>query len=344
MEIAETMQKIQELCPDLLTSGASKEEILRRFLREMQLKGNFYQEIEMSSRFVDSHQDISSPTDIIDIHSHAFYEVMYCREGDLQYLLGSTRYQLRRGDIIFVPPETSHSPLCMEELKHPYHRYVLWLSTEFMERALANNPDALPDCGKPFLLRTAGTRWEFLQQLFQRACVESEMRATGWELNLGCLALQILVMLQRAINDHFPAPAETPELPDRLLAYIQDHLSEKITLERTARDFLVSESTIRQVFQKRLGISFYRCVTQCRLIRAKSLIQQGFSMDQVSLMVGFSDYSAFYRAFKQNFGIPPTEYRRLISAHRHFPLPTAASHPSQLTMQKPDPESKHFLP
>lgn len=333
MEMAETMQKIRELCPDLLTSGASKEEILRRFLKEMQLDGNFYQEMEMSSRFVDSHQDISSPTDIIDIHSHAFYEVMYCREGDLQYLLASTRYQLHQGDIVFIPPETSHSPLFMEELEHPYHRYVLWLSTEFMERALANNPDALPDCGKPFLLRTTGTRWEFLEQLFHHACMESEMRSAGWEISLGCLALQILVMLQRAINDYYPAPAETPELPDRLLAYIQDHLAEKITLERAARDFLVSESTIRQVFQKRLGISFYRCVTQCRLIRAKSLIQRGFSMEQVSLMVGFSDYSAFYRAFKQHFGIPPTEYRRLVSVRKHPVPPTMPHHEAHSNME-----------
>ena len=315
MKLDETLQLFYTIYQKDLDAGVPKETLLRQFLQKLNSSGNFYQEMEMSSRFVDSHQDTSHLSDVIDMHSHAFYEILFCKEGSPQYLLGSSRYQLQPGDIIFIPPGVSHSPLFTDQSGRTYHRYVLWLSREFVDRAMQADAGSLPGCSQPILLRTAGTNWSFLEQLFRRACLESETRYSGWRINLGCLALQVLVLLHRALTDTVTIPTlpETPELSDRLLAYIHAHLSEKITLESTAREFLVSESTIRQTFQKQMGISFYRCVTQCRLIRAKSLIQQGDSMEQVSAQVGFADYSAFYRAFRQHFGISPKEYRRLLN-------------------------------
>ena len=60
-----------------------------------------------------------------------------------------------------------------------------------------------------------------------------------------------------------------------------------------------------------MGVSFYRCVTQRRLIAAKALILDGHPLENVGQQVGFSDYSSFYRAFKQEYGIPPRQYRKL---------------------------------
>ena len=315
MKLDETLSLFYSIYQKDLDRGVPKELLARQFLQQLTSSGNFYQEMEMSSRFVESHRDTSHLSDRIEVHSHCFYEIIFCKEGSPQYILGSSRYQLQPGDIVFVPPGVSHSPLLTDRSCRTYHRYVLWLSQEFVDRTLQADPGFQPACTGPVLLRTAGTGWAFLEQLFYRACLESETRYPGWRLNLSCLALQVLVLLHRALNDTVTVPAlsETPELSDRLMAYIQAHLSEKITLETTAREFLVSESTVRQAFQKQMGISFYRCVTQCRLIRAKSLIQQGDSMEQVSLQVGFTDYSAFYRAFRHHFGISPTEYRRLLT-------------------------------
>ena len=60
-----------------------------------------------------------------------------------------------------------------------------------------------------------------------------------------------------------------------------------------------------------MGVSFYRCVTQRRLISAKSFIEQEIPLEDVGRRVGFSDYSTFYRAFKKEFGISPRQYRKL---------------------------------
>ena len=128
--------------------------------------------------------------------------------------------------------------------------------------------------------------------------------------------ITLLTQLNRAYQDtaSYPLHAEKPALLDRAMAYIEENLSGKITLEEAARRLFVSQSTITQTFRKKMGVSFYRCVTQRRLIAAKSLIGEGVQLESVGQLVGFSDYSTFYRAFKQEFGISPRQYRKLQEA------------------------------
>ena len=90
---------------------------------------------------------------------------------------------------------------------------------------------------------------------------------------------------------------------------------EPITLADTAKHFWVSESKISQTFRQKLGSSFYRCVTQRRLIAAKSLIIQGIPLNEVNERVGFADYSTFFRAFKREYGIAPSQFRELQAGH-----------------------------
>lgn len=277
---------------------------------------NFYQEMEMYSRYVNAHMDENRCGDIVQLHSHSFYEILYTQSGRIQYLLGDERYSLKQGDIVFVPPGLSHRPLITEPLEEPYRRYVLWISAEYIEQIRSISPDEniVPSEGK--ILRTSGTSMgELLHRHFRQAVDENSGKASGWQCALYATALQTLVQLHRAFCDiraHTPA-AEKQELLDDVLAYIKGSLSEKITLKNTARRFLVSESTISQLFRKRLGVSFYHCVTQYRLIEAKNLITDGEPPGSVYGSVGFADYSAFYRAFKQEYGMSPREYRSWIN-------------------------------
>lgn len=124
----------------------------------------------------------------------------------------------------------------------------------------------------------------------------------------------LLLLSQLLRLDPAPVPpvqADSMDLIDQILSYIEIHLSEKISVSQVARQFYVSESTVCQTFRKKLGISFYRCLTQRRLVLARGLIAGGqSSMDSIAQQAGFSDYSAFYRAFKGEFGISPREYRK----------------------------------
>ena len=103
MKLSE-MQKYKELVSAHKRSEISNEELQKTFITDGAILSNLYQEMEMDSDSVDCHDDVNYTKDSIQLHSHTFYEMLYCRSGNVQYLLGAERYRVRRGDIIFIPP------------------------------------------------------------------------------------------------------------------------------------------------------------------------------------------------------------------------------------------------
>ena len=165
--------------------------------------------------------------DSIQLHSHTFYEMLYCRSGNVQYLLGAERYRVRRGDIIFIPPGISHRPpvlrsacrtlfpLCDMDPPGIYEEYPAVLGF-------------IP-LSDPVLLRTQDSGWEYMERYFQSACREAKIRQEGYEACISSITVQLLIHLTRACT-HSKATeplTEKKELLDELIRYIEDHLAEK---------------------------------------------------------------------------------------------------------------------
>ena len=126
---------------------------------------------------------------------------------------------------------------------------------------------------------------------------------------------QMLVHLTRAVKeaDTYASAAPKEDLLEKVLDYVRENMAGRITLSETARYFHISESTLTHLFSREMGMGFYRCVTQRRLAEAKNQIARGLSMEETGRTVGYSEYSAFYRAFRTEYGISPLQYRKMIA-------------------------------
>lgn len=265
---------------------------------------------EMASRFVDAHQELSLPGEEEPPHVHPFYELVYCTAGSIDYLVGTEHYHVNRGDLISIPPGVIHGSVSPEQSAESCRRYVLWLSQEFTQIYTSLFPtEGIPDSHFPSLFRTAGTAPEYISDSFRQCVQECEQRHFRWEAAVFGIATELCVQLARSWQGN--QVEDKPELLDRILSHVEAHLAEKITLPDIAARFWVSQSTISQLFRKKMGTSFYRYVTLRRLTEAKTLIRTGIPMDQISIAVGFQDYSTFYRAFKAEFSISPAQYRKM---------------------------------
>ena len=308
------LRQLTKDVPDL--QGPALQQWLQEQIRSLGMDPNaIYQELEMMSRYVDTHQDINYSNANLQLHSHVFYELLYCCcDCGAEYLVGSERYRLQAGDIVFVPPGISHRPLLPEQMEVPYERYVLWLSGEFMGQYASLLPYPFTEKqAQASLLRTRGTAWEHLGDLFLAGVQETEQQLDGWEAAVIGNTIQLLTQIKRAtdLRHAHALKAEKPELLDRITAYIEKNYARSMTIDQLSREFFISSSTVSHLFQQKLGVSFYRYVTQRRLIAAKTLIERGALLEDVAVQVGFSDYSGFYRAFKKEFGISPRQYRAL---------------------------------
>lgn len=296
----------------ILNQGLSKEQILEKLY--INYDGKVYQEFEMDSLWVDTHEDESTSKTRVEQHTHCFYEIIYCTSGKVEYLLGTERYAIQKQDIIIVPPGIIHCPIRLLDTETPYKRYVLWVSQLFAEWMRQIEPDIM-DFKQAVVVRTAEKNWEDLEEYFLNGLRESGRSAPGWEVSLVGNTAQLLVQLARAVRKLEPVyKSREQDLLEQVLEYIQKNLCKRISVEETARVFHVSPSTLTHLFPQEMSISFYRCVTQRRLAEAKKQIAQGRSMEEISLMVGFSDYSAFYRAFKSEYGVSPAFYKKKVQS------------------------------
>lgn len=314
MKLSE-MRKLSQSFPQPI-ENLSEDHILEVLQNIAVDPGNFYQELEMDSPYVDTHRDISYSNSNVQFHSHTFFEFLCCcNTCGAEYLIGTERYKLQKGDIILIPPGISHRPLLPANMQEPYIRDVLWINADFVNTLSDTIPD-ITDLGRitPNLFRATGTRWEYICDLFHQGVQEASAKNLGWQLMVTANTITILIHVLRASHDFYAKPqkAEKPELLDQFISYVEQHLANKITLREIAHHFYISESTVTQTFRKKMGISFYRYVIQRRLIASKTLIETGIPLESVAEQVGFTDYSSFFRAFKQEYGISPRQYRKML--------------------------------
>ena len=130
---------------------------------------------------------------------------------------------------------------------------------------------------------------------------------------------------------------------NRALAFVEAHLREDFRVEEIARASAISRYHLNRVFAAATGYSLWRYVMLRRLTEAAMLLRQS---DQdilhIALAVGYDSHSVFSRAFRAEFGISPSEFRRVGAPH---PLPIVQpiiwSVPMNITVATP--QEKHGL-
>ena len=97
---------------------------------------------------------------------------------------------------------------------------------------------------------------------------------------------------------------------EKASAFIMEHLSENISLEDTAQAVNVSSFYLSKLFKEEKNVNYVTYVTDARMEKARSLLKDPLlSIKEISAEVGFNDQNYFSRAFRNKFGMTPTEFR-----------------------------------
>lgn len=97
-----------------------------------------------------------------------------------------------------------------------------------------------------------------------------------------------------------------PPVVAQCIAYVSEHITEPISVERVAQMLNVSASLLSHIFKKEMNISLYQYVLKKRLTMALQRISMGEPAAVVAAECGFHDYSNFYRQYKKAFGNAPS--------------------------------------
>jgi AraC family transcriptional regulator len=98
-----------------------------------------------------------------------------------------------------------------------------------------------------------------------------------------------------------------------VVAHIQDHLAEQISLSALATLVELSRYHFCRAFKQSFGVPPHRYHINCRIERAKALlVNTPLSITEMAIALGFSETSSFSTAFREATGAAPTEYRRAL--------------------------------
>lgn len=93
--------------------------------------------------------------------------------------------------------------------------------------------------------------------------------------------------------------------------YMQEHLSEDVSLHILSEEFHLNSQYISQLFRNEIGVNFLTYLTNIRMEHAKKLLlSSSLSIAEVSEQSGYGDYHVFTKVFKKSEGITPSQYRR----------------------------------
>lgn len=97
-------------------------------------------------------------------------------------------------------------------------------------------------------------------------------------------------------------------LSEQILVYMGDH-SDVVTLKDIAAHFSYHPNYISSLLHRKTGKKFTEILLEKRMERAVLMMQNtSLSLEDISVLLGYSNHSNFYKAFKEYYGKTPREY------------------------------------
>ncbi|WP_285768405.1 AraC family transcriptional regulator [Peribacillus sp. SI8-4] len=264
-----------------------------------------------------------------NFHSHYEYEIYLFHSGNCRYLINNRIYDLQPGDIILLDGMTLHKP--NPQPGSTYIRSMIHFSPLWLQELLAIL--GMPNLLDPFqklnncLLRTGydeagicvdegikriSSLISYLGAELQQTGKKSDTSEGEIKLELVQLLVRIYKMSHTALAQHSSKRTEKEHHAEGIASWINEHYTEKVSLDRLADEMNLSKSYASHVFKEVTGFTVMEYVMGCRFNQVKYLLEMepGQTLGEVSRASGFESIAHFSRFFKEKSGMTPSQYRK----------------------------------
>ena len=256
--------------------------------------------------------------------AHDFWEFLCVDKGEVFVTADDREYQLKKGDIIFHKPNEFHSVRCNG--KSAPNLVVISFDCIspamhfFEEKQLIVNEAVQKLLGK-IIQESRHTFEGRLDNPYQTKLIISSSAPFGGEHLIRNYIEQLLISLIRRYNFALPekdgglsAPKLTAhnadnELYEKIIHYMEEHITSNIAIEQLCRDTLIGRSKAQRLFHERHQCGVINYFSEMKITTAKELIRSNsMNFTQISEHLGYTSIHYFSRQFKKITGMTPSEY------------------------------------
>lgn len=253
------------------------------------------------------------------VHWHEEFEIIYIKQGTLQITIDNKNYTGQAGSIFLVNPRELHF-MGSSDMSVAYFtllfplEFISFQSMDHLETTLFQPLRS----GQLLFSHTIpnGTLTHALTCILDEITLinrkNHRTESPNRQLETRILLLQFFLQIIEHGSLIAPSvPGKQSDMQRELLAYIEDHYTEKITLQDLAARFHLSEKYVSRYFKEHFHLTFSDYVNHLRLSHAKKLLETTeLSVTQVALDSGYPNVSYFIRTFKESYEYSPLKYRK----------------------------------
>lgn len=230
---------------------------------------------------------------LFESHCHAQFEMIAVLEGSVSIMLEGKSYGLSAGQTVIISPLLYHSVTAKDI--GSYKRITALFDRTAIPKPLQPSLSDRNTHISVFSSRDA----EELKDICQKS--DGAFFAPLAE------SLMVRMLYETHMKPRRPSGSEADEFLRLAVAYIDEHLEEKILLEELAKHTMRSCSSFCHLFEEKMKVSPKQYILQKKLAYANKLIGEGVPPTVAAIRIGYENYSSFYRIYLKHFGISPSE-------------------------------------
>ena len=248
-------------------------------------------------------------------HSHEIHELIVCHGEGGELCIDGMRFPFRKGKIFLIQAGRLHSFELLD--KSSVTLSIICFDDGFLDK-----------CISPSILRHKKTLFENGYNIdnentfFDAENIENagriyeiarEKEVYYEELAGGLLSVLLLKYL-RYIKHQQQVMSDVHEKKINLtLEWIDQHLSDRITIDDAASTAGMSRSVFTRYFKQKTTMSLTQYLSTTRISRSASLLSIGeHSITEVAYQSGFHNLGNFYKQFNQQYSMTPNQFRKML--------------------------------
>lgn len=268
------------------------------------------------------HDELASlPDQAGPLHWHPDFEIAMSITGILDYQIGNEHIHLHPGESIFVNRNVIHGIRQLSgDAPDPMPNIVFSGALIAPESGTVYQKyiHPLASCDTlPYIIFTRNTEWHIeINRLVQDVFHQLKMQEPCFELAVQRDLSTIFDLLFKNLDSLPISKISRIQITaqirvQKMLSYIYDHYSEKVSLEDIAEAADISRSEAGRCFSSYMNCSPVDALIQYRLQKAQQLLRStSLSVQEISESCGFNSLNYFSRQYRKHYGHAPSQARK----------------------------------